>query len=117
MAQATTLELLPQTAFSGQAIVTGTAVPAAAYYLGYQDLQTLTWSVGGGISDGFTGIIILQATLADTPVESDWFSVFNLPLTDSKQTSYTNVQGNFVWLRVVVEGFVKGVIRSVKISY
>ena len=57
MAQATTLELLPQTAFSGQATVTGNVVPAAAYYLGYQDLQTLTWNVGGGVSDSFTGII------------------------------------------------------------
>jgi hypothetical protein len=117
MAQATTLELLPQTAFSGLSTITGNAVPAAAYYLGYQDLQTLSWSVGPGISDSFTGDIILQASLVDTPTDADWFVVFNLPLVNSIQNSYTNIQGNFIWLRVVVNGFLKGVIRTIKISY
>ena len=117
MAQATTVTLLPQTAFNAVATVTGNAQPAAAYYLAYQDLQTITWNVGGSVANQFSGTITIQASLADTPGDSDWFSVFNLPLTNASQSSFTNIQGNFIWIRALITSFSQGVINSIKASY
>lgn len=112
MAQATTVILLPQTSFDGTNTKVGTAQPAAAYYLGNQDLQTLSWSV-----TSFSGLIVVQASLEETPMESDWFTVFNLPCNDVTSTSFSNLLGNFVWLRVKVNNFNKGTIQNIKVSY
>ena len=112
MSQATTIILLPQTTFSAGPTITGTKQPAAAYYLGNKNLQTLSWGLSG-----FTGVIRFQATLAEDPQTSDWFEVYNLNLNTTTQTSYYNLPGNFVWLRVMVYDFTAGVIQNIKVSY
>lgn len=112
MAQATTVILLPQTSFDGTNTKVGTAQPAAAYYLGNQDLQTLSWSL-----TAFSGLIVIQASLAQEPTEQDWFTVFNLPCTDVTSTSFSNLLGNFVWLRVKINNFSKGTVQNIKVSY
>jgi hypothetical protein len=120
MAQSTTIILLPQTSYTAgppaSTIVTGNAYPAASYYLSSQDLQTVVYSV-----TGFIGTINIQATLMDTPQnDSDWFTVYNIPFTNSSGTtltSFENIIGNFVWIRIRITNFTMGAVNSIKVSY
>jgi len=128
MSQTTTLILLPQTTYlnpgnSAPYTVTGNSNPAAAYYLGNQDLQTVNIKL-----TNCTGNIVLEASLATTPTSNDWFKVYELeananavansaPQISSNASVYTNVQGNFVFMRAKVEDFQGGTVQFVKLTY
>jgi len=128
MSQTTTLILLPATTYnnpgnSAPYTVTGNAYPAAAYYLGNKDLQTVNMKLSG-----VTGNIVIEASLATTPGSSDWFKVHELvananatpnsaPQIASNASTYTNVTGNFVFMRAKIENFQAGVVQFVKLSY
>ncbi len=129
MSQSTTLIMLPQTAYvnpgnGASYTVVGNSQPAAAYYLGNRDLQTVNISL-----TNVTGNIVIQASLATSPsVEADWFKVYELeananaasnsaPLANSNASIYTNVVGNFVYMRAKVTDFVGGSVNFVKLSY
>lgn len=111
MSQTTTLILLPQTVHNDGTVV-GDAKAAASYYMGNRDLQTINWNVAY-----VTGTIQIQATLATTPVESDWFSVYEITYDNESATSFVNIPGNFVWMRAVVTNFSLGTIQYIKMSY
>lgn len=128
MSQTTTLILLPQTAYlnpgngSGYT-VTGDTQPAAAYYLGNRDLQTVNLSL-----NNVTGNIVIEASLATQPQNNDWFKVYELsantnapsntaPKIASNAKLYTNIEGNFVYLRAKVDNFKGGTINFAKLSY
>jgi len=128
MSQVTTLILLPQTAYVNPGngapyTVTGNSQPAAAYFLGNQDLQTLNLRV-----TECTGNIVLEATLASSPTNTDWFKVYeleanaNAPANSasyiaSNASLYSNIEGNFVYVRAKIEDFQGGAVNYVKISY
>jgi hypothetical protein len=129
MSQSTTLILLPQTSFAnpgnGQPYtVVGNSQPAAAYYLGNKDLQTVNLSC-----QEMTGNIIIEASLASQPSgDTDWFKVYefeananatpnSIPQLNSNAAIYTNVDGNFVFMRAKVQDFAGGVVNFVKLSY
>jgi hypothetical protein len=128
MSQTTTLILLPQTTYNGGGTaniykVSGNTQPAAAYYLGNQDLQTISYSF-----TNVTGTLEIEATLASAPSEGDWFKVYDLvananapansaPLVASNASIYTNINGNFVFLRAKVKDFNGGIVNFVKLSY
>lgn len=121
MSQSATLILLPQTAYRGtptpNTTVVGSKQPGASYYLSSQDLQTVTWAI-----TNFKGTITIQASLLDSPSDSDsdWFTVQNLVYNDQAGTtvnSFNNVTGNFVWLRAVINNFTQGVVQNIKVSY
>jgi hypothetical protein len=118
MSQATTLILLPQTYYQNNNVnVVGEKVQAAAYYLGNQDLQTLSWSL-----NSFYGVIDIQATLASDPTaNSDWFNVHQISGNNTTTNSFANLTGNYVWLRAKVSFNNStgnpGVIQYVKVSY
>jgi hypothetical protein len=128
MAQSTTLILLPQTPYNNPGsgapyTVYGNSQPAAGYYLASNDLQTVNISL-----TEVTGNVIIEATLATEPGDLDWFSVYELdannwaptgtPLqTDSTISTYTNIIGNFVYMRAVVKDFQYGVVNYIKLSY
>jgi hypothetical protein len=74
------------------------------------------------------GNIVIEATLASAPNEIDWFRVYELeanafapansaPQIASNASMYTNVEGNFVYLRAKVEDFQNGGVDYVKLSY
>lgn len=106
------LVLLPTT--SGKVNVTGEKQKGAGYtnFLGGSHTVALTLT-------NFTGRILIQASLADNPVEQDWFPVYlqsDLPYVqfprdlfnpsglfggDTGTFAYTFV-GNYVWVRAVV---------------
>jgi hypothetical protein len=128
MSQTTTLILLPQTSYLNPGngapyTVTGNTTPAAAFYLGNQDLQTVNINLSN-----CTGNIVLEASLATTPTVNDWFKVYTLeananaasnsaPQIASNASVYTNVQGNFVYMRAKVEDFQGGTVQFVKLTY
>ena len=117
MSQGVTLQLLPQTPYHNPGngapyTVTGNTQPAASYYLGNQNLQTVN------ISTTFcTGNIVIEATLASNPVEADWFPVYNLPTSNTNTSTYTNITGTFVYMRAVIEDFSYGGVNYVQLSY
>lgn len=128
MSQTTTLILLPQTNYQNPGngapyTVVGTAQPAAAYYLGNRDLQTVNIK-----ATGMTGNIVVEASLATTPTENDWFKVYELeananapsntaPQLASDASVYTNIEGNFVYMRAKIVDFDGGSLNFVKLSY
>ncbi len=128
MSQTTTLILLPQTAYVNPGngapyTVTGNSQPAAAYYLGNKDLQTVNIN-----ATQLTGNIVIEATLASSPGNTDWFKVYELvanasapansaPQIASNASVYTNVEGNFVYLRAKIVDFNNGGVNFVKLSY
>ena len=111
MSQNTSLTLLPQTVHN-DGMVTGEARQAASYYLGNRDLQTINWSVTYA-----TCTLQIQATLSSSPEETDWFPVYEITYDNESETHYTNLSGNFVWVRAMVTDFSLGTINYVKISY
>lgn len=123
MSQATTLILLPQTAYNPggvdvppNTIVIGNTYPAASYYLSSQDLQTVSWSISN-----FKGTITIQASLLDIPTtDNDWFTVLNVVYSDQAGTTvntFNNVTGNYVRIRAKVNNFTQGTVNHVKVSY
>jgi hypothetical protein len=128
MSQTTTLILLPQTVYVNPGngapyTVTGNSQPAAAYYLGNQDLQTVNIKVAN-----CTGNIVIEASLSTTPETGDWFKVYELvanasapsnsaPETSSNASVYTNIDGNFVYMRAKIEDFQAGAVQFVKLTY
>jgi hypothetical protein len=118
--------MLPQTAYQNPGngapyTVTGTEQLAAAYYLGNQDLQTVNIRLT-------TGNIVIEATIASAPSANDWFKVYELeananatsnsaPQIASNASMYTNIEGNFVYMRAKVEDFQGGIVNYVKLSY
>jgi hypothetical protein len=122
MSQTTTLVLLPQTTYNGGGTanvytVTGNTQPAAAYYLGNQDLQTISYSF-----TNVTGNLEIEATLASSPTSGDWFKVYEVEADNNSNTnstinSYQNITGNFVYIRAKVADFANGVVQYVKLTY
>jgi hypothetical protein len=128
MSQNTTLILLPQTSYlnpgnGASYTVTGSSQPAAAYILGNRDLQTVSLS-----ATNLTGNIVIEASLASTPTDNDWFKVYELeananaasnsaPQLASNASMYTNVTGNFVFMRAKIKDFAGGGVSYVKLSY
>ena len=122
MSQSTILTLLPQTTYqndgTGNAYsVTGNSIQAAGYILGGQDLQTLTYNFSE-----VTGNLVIEGTLASTPVDDDWFKVFetranNASNVNSNTNTYTNITGNFTYMRAKLENFKNGTVQHVKVSY
>lgn len=128
MSQTTTLIMLPQTSYvnpgnSAPYTVTGNSQPGASYYLGNRDLQTVNYKLSG-----VTGNIVIEASLATTPASNDWFKVHEVvananatansaPQLASNASAYTNIQGNFVFLRAKVEDFQGGIVQFIKLSY
>jgi hypothetical protein len=122
MSQSTTLILLPQTTYDGGGTaniytVTGNTQPAAAYYLGNQDLQTISYAF-----TNVTGNLEIEATLATSPGANDWFKVYEVEAdnnsnTNSTITSFQNITGNFVYIRAKIRDFANGVVQYVKITY
>lgn len=122
MSQSTILTLLPETVYKNDGTaqpydVTGDTVQAASYYLGNQDLQTVSFSFSE-----VTGNLVIEGTLASTPSDDDWFKVYEVSANNSANTnanlkSFTNLTGNFVYMRAKINDFNHGVVNFVKVSY
>ena len=59
----------------------------------------------GDSTDDFNGTIKMQASLATTPTEDDYFDITGTTMTSDQSTTTAtfNFTGNFVWVRAKVE--------------
>jgi len=118
VSQQTTLILFPQTAYNGGGTanvysLTSNAQPAAAYYLGNEDLQTVNIK-----TTNFSGNIVIEATLSANSSTNEYFEVYKLAdCANANISTYTNIEGNFVYMRAKIEDFQFGVVNFVKLSY
>lgn len=72
-----------------------------------------------GENNNFRGSIVLQATLATDPSDSDWFIVAGTDATfdGSDQTNrFLNFVGNFVWIRAKLV-ITQGVLTSIQVNH
>ena len=93
-------------------------------YYGYADgLHTASWSI-----KSFTGKVTIQASLLETPTETDWFDVTlvdsagtaqGTAQTYSTSTSHVayNFTGNFVNVRAYISEWTEGSIVKVRFNY
>jgi hypothetical protein len=77
-------------------------VKGDGYYGGSDGLHTVTYTC----APTFVGTVTMQASLATTPTDADWFTVpdtdVNYTVFNDRSTStvdYYNFQGNYVWIR------------------
>jgi hypothetical protein len=90
------------------------AVPAANYYGGQGNLQTIVYQL-----QGFVGIITIEATLNDAQESAPWFDVATYSDGSSVETGTipVNVVGNFTWIRAHITGFDAGTIQAITAAY
>jgi hypothetical protein len=63
-----------------------------------------------------TGNIVIQATLALAPTESDWFEVHFYSANDETGSRIASFTGNYVWIRAVVD-YTDGTINSIRLNH
>lgn len=114
MAQVTTLILLPETSYVASVpTVVGERQTACAYYSSGKDMQTISWNL-----NNFSGTMSIQASLVTNPTtDADWFTTYNLVCSSLTQISFTNITGNYVWVRARITNFSQGTIENIKVSY
>lgn len=98
--------------------VTGEMYQGDGYYSRSDGFHTVQYNV-----EGFIGELVIQATLATSPINADWFT---LPTTrhtstatdtDNSDGSFVkNFTGNYVWVRVIAT-FTDGTINSVFLNH
>jgi hypothetical protein len=83
-------------------VYTSQPVQGDGYYGSSDGLHTVMYTA----NINFVGTVTMQASLATSPVESDWFTVTNTTINytemNTRTTStvdYFNFTGNFVWVR------------------
>jgi len=89
-----------------------------AYYDARNDIVTASYNLGSG----FNGKILMQGSLVEEPLDSDWSdvveSVYDCRLIPSVgENKLLNFKGNFVWMRAIVTEYTTGSIQRVSISY
>ncbi len=116
------LSLLPTTTFgtpSGNydgaaSSFSGVPQKAAAYYSKLKKSQTISWYL-----TGLVAIVNIEATLDDNSATSNYFTIHTIgdgvnPLTEN---DFTNLEGNYTWIRVTVTNFTAGTISKVSLGY
>ena len=88
------------------------------YYSQPDGVHTIAYHVGSAINDDSTIGLVMQASLATTPTEDDWFDVSGTSIDEthidgSTLAFYFNFTGNFVWIRAKVSGLSAGSVSKI----
>ena len=105
--------ILPSTTHPGDSTtetVTGNNFRGDGYYGSADGVHTVQYDY-----IGFTGTITIQATLATTPTDSDWFDVTSITKATATEVIYSNFTGNFVYIRAKVV-YTDGTINSISMN-
>ena len=77
------------------------------YYSQTDGVHTVAYQIVnlGDSTDDFNGTIKMQASLATTPTEDDYFDISGTTMTSDQSTTIStfNFTGNYVWVRAKVE--------------
>ena len=101
---------------STEVTVTGEKYKGDGYYGRSDGFHTVQYTL-----TEFIGTVNIQATLATSPTDNDWFTVYTNTystvndegITASKVTNFT---GNYVWIRAVVT-YTDGTINSIALNH
>jgi hypothetical protein len=106
------VNILSATTFDGTATVDGEKFKGDGYYGRSDGLHTVAYHL-----NGFTGIIKIQGTLAQTPTSDDWFDITGTTYSDGIEVETANIfknfSGNFMWVRVAITDFAAGTVSKV----
>lgn len=91
--------------------VTGSNFRGDGYYGRSDGVHTVQYDYVG-----LTGTISIQATLATTPTEDDWFDVHTYTAAQETATKYTNFTGNFVFVRAKLV-YTDGTVNSIRLNH
>jgi len=91
--------------------ITGEKFKGDGYYGRADGVHTVQYNF-----DGLTGTITIQASLAVTPTDADWFEVHSYTAAQETASKYANFTGNFVWVRAVIE-YTDGTINSILLNH
>jgi hypothetical protein len=86
---------------------------------GYYSQPDGVHTVAYKVDTTLTGNIKMQASLATTPTEDDWFDVSGTTFTTDQSTtiSSANFTGNFVWVRAKATGITAGSITNIQLNH
>ena len=91
--------------------VTGSNFKGDGYYGRADGVHTVQYDY-----TGFTGTITIQATLATTPTDADWFDVDTITVANQTEVKYVNFTGNFVYIRAKVV-YTDGTVNSIRMNH
>tara|TARA_E500000081_G_scaffold118942_1_gene122980 strand:- start:614 stop:955 length:342 start_codon:yes stop_codon:yes gene_type:complete len=91
--------------------VNGSHFKGDGYYGRSDGLHTVQYDY-----TGFRGEMKIEATLATTPTDSDWFQVDSVNLTGQTGTSISNFTGNYIWLKATVV-YTDGTVNSIVMNH
>ncbi len=91
--------------------VTGTDHKGDGYYGRADGLHTVQYNFAG-----LTGTITIQASLATTPTESDWFEVHSYTAAEEIANKFANFTGNYVWVRAKLV-YTDGTVNSIMLNH
>ena len=92
--------------------VTGSMYKGDGFYNRSDGFHTTQFNLSN-----FLGDIIIQATLATTPAEEDWFDISDTLITNGDGSQIKNFVGNYVWVRVKVSNWTAGSISSILLNH
>ena len=91
--------------------VTGSNFKGDGYYGRSDGMHTVQYDYAG-----LTGSITIQATLATTPADADWFDVDTITVANLTEVKYANFTGNFVYIRAKLV-YTDGTVNSVRLNH
>ena len=97
--------------YSTTETVTGSNFKGDGYYGRSDGMHTVQYDYAG-----LTGSITIQATLATTPADADWFDVDTITVANLTEVKYANFTGNFVYIRAKLV-YTDGTVNSVRLNH
>ena len=91
--------------------VTGNNFKGDGYYGRSDGVHTIQYDYVG-----LTGTITIQATLATTPADADWFDVDTVTVANQTEVKYVNFTGNFVYIRAKLV-YTDGTVNSIRLNH
>lgn len=91
--------------------VTGDKFKGDGYYGRADGLHTVQYNYVG-----LTGTISIQASLAVTPTDSDYFEVHTYTAANETANKFVNFTGNYVWIRAKLV-YTDGTVNSIMLNH
>lgn len=99
--------------------VIGEKYKGDGYYSRSDGFHTVQYNLAGNENNAFRGRIVIQATLASNPIETDWFEILETSntFTGSSGSFMYNFTGNYVWVRAYIDNWTDGNIEDIKLNH
>jgi len=87
---------------------------AAAYYSKDKSVQTVSWHL-----TDIVGVLTIEATLETSSDTDNYFPIHTIDASAGPATliGFSNLKGNYTWIRVTVSQFTEGSISKIVVGY